>query len=384
MRPAPSGAVLTATKIQIPGVRSGLVGRARLVALLTGATDAKLALLQAPVGSGKTTLLAEWHAAADATRPFAWLSLDRGDNDPTRFVEGVIAALGTIVPGVGEQALLDLAGPARLTDVVLPSLVNDLAARSERLVLVVDDHHVVTDPRVHEAFTFALGHHPAALTLALATRASHRCRREASACGASLSRFARPTCGSATTKPRDCSSTRSASNSTQPISRASNTGPRAGPRACSRRHCCCRAARTARRSSPRPPEMIGRSSTTSASRCSTEGSLRPAPAAGRPQARRARWRRATRLRMPPRARAPPARSPAASLRQRSRRRSGRWQEAGDGAHAPGQRRGDQHARPGAGPEHEARHAGSLTRRRAPPAEPPTPPSPRASSGRSRP
>src|SRR4051795_4136742 len=112
VRPAPSGAVLTATKIQIPGVRSGLVPRPRLVELLTAATEAKLALLQAPVGSGKTTLLAEWHAAADATRPFAWLSLDRGDNDPTRFVEGVIAALRTVVPDVGEQALVDLAGPA--------------------------------------------------------------------------------------------------------------------------------------------------------------------------------------------------------------------------------------------------------------------------------
>src|SRR4051812_19823540 len=171
MRSAPSGAVLTATKIQIAGVRSGLVGRARLVALLTGATDAKLALLQAPVGSGKTTLLAEWHAAADATRPFAWLSLDRGDNDPTRFVEGVIAALRTVVPGVGEQALMDLAGAARLADVVLPSLVNDLAAQPQRLVLVIDDYHVITDPRVHDAVTFVVDHQPAALTLALATRA---------------------------------------------------------------------------------------------------------------------------------------------------------------------------------------------------------------------
>jgi hypothetical protein len=45
VRPMPSGAVFTATKIQIPGVRSGLVPRARLVALLAGATEAKLALL---------------------------------------------------------------------------------------------------------------------------------------------------------------------------------------------------------------------------------------------------------------------------------------------------------------------------------------------------
>src|SRR3954467_4658420 len=170
-RPAPSGTVLAATKIQIPGVRSGLVPRARLVALLAGATEAKLALLQAPVGSGKTTLLAEWHAAADATRPFAWVRLDRGDNDPTRFVEGIIAALRTVVPAVGEQALVDLAGPARLTDVVLPSLVNDLAAHPQRLVLVLDDYHVIADPRVHEAVTFVLDHQPATLTLAVATRA---------------------------------------------------------------------------------------------------------------------------------------------------------------------------------------------------------------------
>ena len=145
--------------------------RARLVALLTGATEAKLALVQAPVGSGKTTLLAEWHAAAHATCPFAWLSLDRGDNDPVRFLEGVIAALRTVVPGAGEQALVDLAGPASLTDVVLPSLVNDLAAQSRKLVLVLDDYHVIGDPRVHEAVTFVLDHQPATLTLALATRA---------------------------------------------------------------------------------------------------------------------------------------------------------------------------------------------------------------------
>src|SRR3954462_6495437 len=157
MRPTPSGAVLTATKNHSPGVRSGLVPRARLVALLTGATEAKLALLQAPVGSGKTTLLAEWHAAAHAARAFAWLSLDRGDNDPTRFVEGVIAALSTVVPGVGEQALVDLAGPARLTDVVLPSLLNDLAAHPQRLPLVPPDSPRIPPPRGPAAGPVGLG-----------------------------------------------------------------------------------------------------------------------------------------------------------------------------------------------------------------------------------
>jgi LuxR family transcriptional regulator, maltose regulon positive regulatory protein len=147
------------------------VPRARLVGLLSAASDAKLALVQAPVGSGKTTLLTEWHAAAHETRAFAWLSLDRADNDPVRFVEGVIAALRTVVPGAGEEALAHLGGPAALTDVVLPSLVNDLAAQRQRVVLVLDDYHAIADPRVHAAVTFVLDHQPDALQLAIATRA---------------------------------------------------------------------------------------------------------------------------------------------------------------------------------------------------------------------
>ena len=75
--------------------------RTRLIELLGARAHAKLALLQAPVGAGKTTLLADWHAAANETRPFAWLSLDRGDNDPVRFLEGLIAALRTVIPDAG-------------------------------------------------------------------------------------------------------------------------------------------------------------------------------------------------------------------------------------------------------------------------------------------
>ena len=162
--------MLTATKLQIPRARSGLVPRARLVALLIATSEAKLALVEAPVGSGKTTLLAEWHAAPEEARPFAWFSLDRGDNDPVRFLEGVIAALRTIEPHIGEHALVDLAGPASLTNVVLPALVNDLAVLSRRLVLVLDDYHVIANPRVHEAVTFLLDHQPGTLQLGVATR----------------------------------------------------------------------------------------------------------------------------------------------------------------------------------------------------------------------
>ena len=91
---------------------------------------------------------------------------------------------------------MDLAGPASLTDVVLPSLVNDVAALSRRLVLVLDDYHVISSPRIHESVTFLLDHQPDTLQLAVATRSEPplplgrlRVRRESVEVRASELRF---------------------------------------------------------------------------------------------------------------------------------------------------------------------------------------------------
>jgi LuxR family maltose regulon positive regulatory protein len=169
--PLPSGAVLAATKLQIPRARARLVPRPRLVSVLTRAARARLVLLHAPAGSGKTTLLAEWYASPSEERPFAWLTLDSADNDPVRFLEGVIAALQTVDPGTGAQALVHLAGPAALEDVVLPSLVNDIARLPRPVVLALDDYYLITSPVVHKAVTYLLDHQPDTLQVLIGTRA---------------------------------------------------------------------------------------------------------------------------------------------------------------------------------------------------------------------
>jgi LuxR family transcriptional regulator, maltose regulon positive regulatory protein len=162
--------VLATTKVHSPGVRKGLVRRDRLVASLVAAADARLTLIQAQAGSGKTTLLSEWQAASAEERPFAWLSLDSGDNDPVRFWEGVIEALRTVRPGIGERPLGLLTGPTSLTEVVLPLLVNELAELPVRVVLVLDDHHLVVNPTIHESLAFLLDHLPETVQLAIASR----------------------------------------------------------------------------------------------------------------------------------------------------------------------------------------------------------------------
>jgi DNA-binding LacI/PurR family transcriptional regulator len=86
----------------MPPVRTGLVARPHLAKRLEEGLCAghKLTLISAPAGFGKTTLLSEWiHSRTAGAKPegsapgVAWLSLDAGDNDPTRFWAYVIAAL---------------------------------------------------------------------------------------------------------------------------------------------------------------------------------------------------------------------------------------------------------------------------------------------------
>ena len=62
----------------------------------------------------------------------AWLSLDRGDNQPASFWAYVIAALRTVAPGVGTSALHLLVGPAAAVETVLTMLLNELAAVAAR------------------------------------------------------------------------------------------------------------------------------------------------------------------------------------------------------------------------------------------------------------
>ena len=154
---------LLETKLFIPGPGRGLVPRLRLSKRLDEGSASKLMLVSAPAGFGKTTLLTEWLAtgpgAAADERLAAWLSLDRGDNDPASFWAYVIAALRTAVPGVGEGALALLRAPQPAPiEAVLTALLNDLGTAGADIVLVLDDYHVIDARSVHDGMAFLLDH----------------------------------------------------------------------------------------------------------------------------------------------------------------------------------------------------------------------------------
>jgi LuxR family maltose regulon positive regulatory protein len=163
---------LLTTKLYIPPVRRDLVSRPRLIERLNEGLQRghRLTLVSAPAGYGKTTLLSEW--VATCGRPVAWLALDSGDNDPARFLAYLVAALQTIEADVGVGVLDRIQTPQPLPiEELLTALINEIDAISPSFILVLDDYHLISAQRIHEALAFLLDHPPHNMHLAVATRA---------------------------------------------------------------------------------------------------------------------------------------------------------------------------------------------------------------------
>jgi LuxR family maltose regulon positive regulatory protein len=164
------------TKLYVPTSRPGVVLRPSLIARLDEGLSAglKLILISAPAGFGKTTLLSEWLGSCQQREPrigAAWLSLDEGDSDPSRFLTYLISALQTIVPDIGDGLLAALQSPQPPPiESLLAALVNEITTIPNRLVLVLDDCHVVESQPVDHALAFLLEHLPPQVHLVIATR----------------------------------------------------------------------------------------------------------------------------------------------------------------------------------------------------------------------
>lgn len=162
---------LAATKLRPPAPPVQLVDRARLDVVLTAACaeSLPLVLVSAPAGSGKSTLVAGWAAGFGSS--VAWLQLEESDADPARFWVSVVAAIGRAVPSVADAVAPLVAGSLGAGPVVVPALVNEVSSLDERLVVVLDDYHVIDDPSVHRDVERLIDLCPPQLTLVLITRA---------------------------------------------------------------------------------------------------------------------------------------------------------------------------------------------------------------------
>ena len=137
------------TKLHRPRRPADLIDRPHLVTRLSRAVAIKMTLLWAPAGYGKSTLLAIWAAAG--THQTAWLSLDEQDDTLPAFVRVLVAAIQTVLPGVGKDTLALLNQPEPPSPTLLAiTLTDELSSLSEPLVLILDNYDQIRSPFVHE------------------------------------------------------------------------------------------------------------------------------------------------------------------------------------------------------------------------------------------
>jgi LuxR family transcriptional regulator, maltose regulon positive regulatory protein len=163
---------LVATKLFVPRLRDGVVERHRLNERLQRGATSKLTLISAPAGFGKTTAVTAWLATRSAApRAVAWLSLDQTDRESTKFWTHVIAALQKATAEIGAARLQVLQPAEHASDLVLASIVNELASLHGTIDLILDDYHLVEGPDVQAGMVFLLEHLPPNVHVVITTRA---------------------------------------------------------------------------------------------------------------------------------------------------------------------------------------------------------------------
>jgi LuxR family maltose regulon positive regulatory protein len=153
------------SRVIVPQLPPRYVTRPRLLARLDGAADRPLTLLAAGPGAGKTVLLADWVRRSGV--PVAWLNPTPADAEPRRFWRLLETALRDS-HGAGPGPSVEGSRAAGID--LVQALFSQLPEPAERLVVIIDDAHVLVHPDVLAGLDSLIrGGHPG-LRLILAAR----------------------------------------------------------------------------------------------------------------------------------------------------------------------------------------------------------------------
>src|ERR1700704_6566117 len=94
---------LAEAKLAAPRHRRGMVRRPRLEHALGMGAEAAFTLVAAPAGYGKTTAVRAWCESSGSA--VAWVTLDVGDNEPSRLWAYIATAVDRVRNGLGRRAL---------------------------------------------------------------------------------------------------------------------------------------------------------------------------------------------------------------------------------------------------------------------------------------
>ncbi|HEV7138305.1 MAG TPA: AAA family ATPase, partial [Steroidobacteraceae bacterium] len=148
---SPPSNELIETKTAPPPWMGDKIRRDPLLARLDAVLSSRLTLIYAPAGYGKTSLLYQWRQRHEnGSFLVAWLTLEKDDADPKRFMHYVWLAVTAQGSGTKRRdaALTPLDLPSRA---MLSAIVNHLARVSRPFVLIFDDVHRADSVAVNDA-----------------------------------------------------------------------------------------------------------------------------------------------------------------------------------------------------------------------------------------
>jgi ATP/maltotriose-dependent transcriptional regulator MalT len=149
-----------ATKYRPPVPTRSLVTRNRLIELFRAGGRRRVVLIYAPSGFGKSTLAAQWREelVRDGVA-VAWLTIDDDDNNVVWFLAHLLESLRRVRPALAAslgQVLEEHGDDAGRY--VLTTLIDEIHEKDDRIALVIDDWHRVSDPATTAALGFLLEH----------------------------------------------------------------------------------------------------------------------------------------------------------------------------------------------------------------------------------
>jgi len=129
----------------------------------------RVTVVCAPAGSGKTSLLRAWLAEAGLGKSAAWVTVERGEEDPHRFWLSVLRGLRATSTGCDVIEAIT-PSPALNAEAIVERLLADLTAIERPLWLVLDDLHELRSSDGLRQLKLLLIRSPAELRFVLVTR----------------------------------------------------------------------------------------------------------------------------------------------------------------------------------------------------------------------
>ncbi|HWP97508.1 MAG TPA: hypothetical protein VN426_11745, partial [Syntrophomonadaceae bacterium] len=161
--------IIIKTKLNIPGISKNFVARKNIEQKLKYITDYKLTILTAPAGYGKTTTAASILSKSGLL--IAWFSLDNEDNDPVRFWNYILAALAEKISSL-KVGFDDLSVNRELieSNILAGLIINQLDLLQNKMVLVLDDFHFITNEIIDRSLAYFVQHMPDNFSLIILSR----------------------------------------------------------------------------------------------------------------------------------------------------------------------------------------------------------------------